>query len=513
MPDAYTNNYNLLLQVQGGDSGVWGTGLNQGDFVVLDNILGATYSTSITSADVTLTTTQFQNAVFSVAGALTGNHNLILPYQTGTTTVAVGGKFVVVNNGTGAFNLSVKTAAANATSGVAVVPQGFAAHLYSDGVNVGFATNGAPGYAAASNGNPNGQLAGTAGSVNTNASIAYDYTNNVFYLCTASGTSGSATWAQPGVSVTRGFDTPANLSFTTALNANILTVTAVAANTATTPTLTNPIVFAFGDATLGNGDPVTVNATTALSIATFTTGATLGAPSATPFRFWICAFNNGGAVVLSLINCSTATAIFPLNEATLQSATGISSGATSAGTFYCPNGVTISSKAFRIVGFVEYASGLVTAGTYNDPPTSVRLFGAGIKKPGEIVQIVPGVATTGGTAGTGGFVAFGLSQSLSPTSAVNLVRVSGNAVYGAGGASAGAILQKFSRGTGPTFVGPVVPGNIPTLSNLTIPISFYDAPGTTAAVSYPLYFEANSGVVSNGVANSSSTMELWEIMG
>jgi hypothetical protein len=517
MADPVTNNYGLVLPVVGSDSGVWGGFLNNGVFTPIDSILGANYSFSVTSADVTLTTTQCQNAIFIVNGTLTANHNVILPFQNNGTSVstmtAVGGKFVVVNNGAGAYNLSVKTAAANATSGVAIVPQGFVAEVYSDGTNVGYASNGLPGYAAASTGNPNGPLAGTAGSINTNPSLAYDYVNNAFYLCTTTGTAGSAVWSQPAVSVTRGFDTAYNLSFTTSVSANILTVTAVAANTGTTPTLTNPIGFVFGDATIGNGDPVTVNATGVLSISTFTTGASFGATNGTAFRLWITGFNNGGSPVLALRNCSNSAQIFHLNESVLASTVGMSATANLAGVFYTPNGVTLSASAYRILGFLEYSTGLVTVGTYNNPPTAVRLFGPGVKKPGEIVQIVLGVATTGGTAGTGGFVAFGLSQSLSPTSAVNLVRVSGNAVYGAGGASAGAILQKFSRGTGPTFVGPVVPGNIPTLSNLTIPISFYDAPGTTAAIGYPLYFEANSGVVSNGVANSSSTVELWEIMG
>ena len=513
--DSYTPNLNLVQPLVGSDSGTWGGILNSGVMGALDNILGATYSASITSSDVTLTTTQFQNAVFVITGTATGDHNLILPFQTAAATVGVGGKFVVVNNQTGAYNLTVK---AGTTGGaVAVVPQGFAANLYSDGTNVGYATNGVPGYAAASNGNPNTQLAGTAGSVNTNASIAYDYTNNVFYLCTTTGTAGSAVWSQPAVSVTRGFDTPANLSFTASVAANILTVTAVAANTATTPTLTNPIVFAFGDSTLGNGDPVTVNATTALSISTFATGASLGATNGVPFRFWIVAFNSGGAVVLALRNCSNSTQVFPLNEALLQSATGISSGATSAGTFYSPNGVTVTNSAFRIVGMLEYSSGLVTAGTYNNPPTSLRLFSAGMKKPGDMLQAISNLTTTIATATGSTYVTFGQQVNISPSASPNLIRVS---TYGtmSGNSDEYHFLQMLrSIGAATTVVGTPGASDISSIGvNAPIALLGYDLPGTTAAVTYGFQGKTNiqAGTLSYpGSSTTGAILELQEIMG
>jgi|SRR5580693_7373408 hypothetical protein len=44
------------------------------------------------------------------------------------------------------------------------------------------------------NGNPNGQLAGTAGSSTIPASVAWDYTNDILYVCTTTGTSTTAVW-------------------------------------------------------------------------------------------------------------------------------------------------------------------------------------------------------------------------------------------------------------------------------------------------------------------------------
>ncbi len=44
------------------------------------------------------------------------------------------------------------------------------------------------------NGSPNGQLAGNAGSATILASMAWDYTNNILYVCTTTGTALTAVW-------------------------------------------------------------------------------------------------------------------------------------------------------------------------------------------------------------------------------------------------------------------------------------------------------------------------------
>ena len=196
MTDPVTNNYSFILPTVGSDLNLWGGLLNNGVFNALDATLGSSLAVTVTSTDVTLTTSQFQNAVFVCSGALTGNHSLILPLGPNSATVAVGGRFIVVNNTTGAYNLTVLTAASGSTG--VTVPQGFAANLYSDGTNVGYGSSGLPAYAMAVNGNPNGQLAGVAASVNTNAQLAYDYIGNSLYVCVLTGTSTTAVWANPG---------------------------------------------------------------------------------------------------------------------------------------------------------------------------------------------------------------------------------------------------------------------------------------------------------------------------
>ena len=82
-------------------------------------------SKAVTTADVILTTTEAGNAFITATGALTGNRSIILP-------AAQGHLIAFTNNTTGAFTLTVKTAAG--TGGV--VAQGSRALLYSDGANV-----------------------------------------------------------------------------------------------------------------------------------------------------------------------------------------------------------------------------------------------------------------------------------------------------------------------------------------------------------------------------------------
>jgi hypothetical protein len=87
-------------------------------------------------------------------------------------------------------------------------------------------------------------------------------------------------------------------------------------------------------------------------------------------------FNDAGTFRLGVINCSTASAVYPLAEAGLQSSTG-GNGGNSPGAFYTGTGV--SGRPFRILGYMEWSSGLTTAGAWASGPTAIQLFGPGIK--------------------------------------------------------------------------------------------------------------------------------------
>lgn len=78
----------------------------------------------MTSSNVTLTSLQASKTILVIAGALTTSLNLILP--------AYVKQWLVVNNGTGAFTVTVKTAAG---SGIAI-STGVTQAVYGDGTNI-----------------------------------------------------------------------------------------------------------------------------------------------------------------------------------------------------------------------------------------------------------------------------------------------------------------------------------------------------------------------------------------
>ncbi len=192
MSDPVTNNKSLIQMATGTASGTWGAVLNAAMIGIVDGSLGNTVSVPVSSSDVNLTTTQIQSLAFNLTGILTGAINVTLPLNPNSTTQAVGGFFVVDNESTGAFGVTVKTIVTGSL-GVAV-PQNVRSLVYSDGTNVWYADD-AQNSIQTYNGNPNGNVAGTAGSASTRASQIIDRTTNIAYLATTSGTAASAVWS------------------------------------------------------------------------------------------------------------------------------------------------------------------------------------------------------------------------------------------------------------------------------------------------------------------------------
>lgn len=195
MVDTVTPNMNFTILTVGGDGGTWGGIVNNNNTTPLDGILGATTAVAMTSSNVTLTLAQWQSAAFKITGVLTANLNLILPLSPNSvgSATAVGGKFIVDNETTGAHTITVLTAATGSTG--VTIGQGGRTNLYSDTVNVWYDNDAAAGKLTTTNGtNPNGSFAGTAATVNSNASVAWDGTN--LWVCTTTGNAASAVWTQ-----------------------------------------------------------------------------------------------------------------------------------------------------------------------------------------------------------------------------------------------------------------------------------------------------------------------------
>jgi hypothetical protein len=106
----------------------WDVPLNA-NFGLIDTALGSTVSisvTGVTATPVVLTVTQYRNLILNFTGTLTANVTYQVP-------AGVGGEWIVTNNTTGAFTLTIANVAAGAS---AVVPTGARQTLYSDGTNI-----------------------------------------------------------------------------------------------------------------------------------------------------------------------------------------------------------------------------------------------------------------------------------------------------------------------------------------------------------------------------------------
>lgn len=195
----------------GADTGTWGGIINSNVFTFLDAFLGNTLAVAMTSTNVTLTISQWQNnGVFLLQGVLTANLQLILPLSPNSvgSATAVGGKFVVDNETTGDFTVTVLTAA-TASTGV-VAPQGSRTSLYSDSINVWFADDSRVAKLFTFAGNPNGAVTGIAGNpaAETPADVIWDSTDQVIYV-----SNGGTSWTPVNQSLPtpQGYLTPVSM--------------------------------------------------------------------------------------------------------------------------------------------------------------------------------------------------------------------------------------------------------------------------------------------------------------
>lgn len=241
-----------------------------------------------------------------------------------------------------------------------------------------------------------------------------------------------------------GFGPCINMTIEATVGSNLLGLQILAADTGLAPTTSHPILCNFRDTTLANGDPVWTTIASPTYMDTNAVGATLGTDNGLPFRFWVVLFYNGGSPTLGLWQSTSFTPLASaqsdvvlntLDESDLQSPTAISNAATSAGTFYSPNGTSISNSSFRILGYMDWSSGLTTAGTYASGPTKIQLFGPGIKKPGDRINVYH--QTTGATITSSNFWTPSatppvptngttvVSQTVTPSAPMDIWRVSG----------------------------------------------------------------------------------------
>lgn len=342
---------------------------------------------------------------------------------------------------------------------------------------------------------------GTVTSVGNDGSLKSSIASNG--AITATGTLGL--WGEPG-SIT-------NCTLAATVSGGALTISLKGQN-GSAPSASNPCIVSFRNATLATGDYTYVQVTTATSFVTGASGNTFGASNSMAFKLWVTAWNNAGTVVLGVSRQSAASGqIFPLNEAAVQSSTACNacSTATSPGVFYTTAAQT--NLAIRILGYMEWGSGLATAGTFASSPTTIQMFGPGVKKPGDIVQIIPNSTTTQGTTTSATFATLTntQSQAISVTASSNLVRVFAQGTMANTTASASYFLQ-IQRGS--TLIGNPVemaPGTISAF--WPISIILYDLPNTVSSTTYSFQGKTSAGTLAYPLTSTGAVLELQEIMG
>jgi hypothetical protein len=194
----------------------------------------------------------------------------------------------------------------------------------------------------------------------------------------------------------------------------------------------------------------------------------------------------------------------------------MTAASTNSSVYYTPNGTALTSKALRILGYVEYSAGLATAGTYASAPTTVQLFGPGVKKPGDTVQTVYGITTSNTITTTSGVATnMNVGAGIAPTSAINWVAVEIMFAWQTTANSVSTFI--ISRGTAPSSVGV----SLPTLGNSSVGfgsagyMKAFDTATTATRSSYNLFCTLTSGGGGGQqmqVTGSQNTI-LTEIMG
>lgn len=313
-----------------------------------------------------------------------------------------------------------------------------------------------------------------------------------------------------------GFDSPVNMGLTATAGASALTINIVGAN-GSAPSATNPVLVPFRSLAGGGtatGTPVWTAITAATSLV-IPSGATLGTSSSNvPFRIWLFLEYNAGAPEIVAAVCSSTTQVFPCSswEFNRTATTTITGLAASSGVPYSTTGV--SNDAIRIIGYCDFASGLATAGAWASACTTLQLFGPGIKKPGDPIQTIYVQSATAATTTASSLTALtnGLTQPITLSSAMNLIRLDFRGTVNLSGSSTGG-AQLYR-----TSVATATPGrafNVAPTAGTSTPASLlaFDAPGVVTAVTYGIAGFVNTGTLSFPPANTGVTFQLDEIMG
>lgn len=276
----------------------------------------------------------------------------------------------------------------------------------------------------------------------------------------------------------------------------------------------NPLRFDFRSATASTGVPVRRYATAALSL-TISAGSTLGASNALPFRLWIVLFDDGGTLRLGAIKCSLPNGFYALSEWALASSTaeGGAGGADSSGVFY--TGTAVSSKPYKILGWMDWDSGLTTAGTWASGPSRVQVYERGMPLPGqEIGNSTRGVRTTQDSFTSTSYVDTNLTSGMTLRSPCNAVAGIAIGALAVSTSTAGATVA-VRRGGAVVNLSQSFYGAVANFNAVSV-IPILDFPGATGPHTYTVAVKSSTGTVyypGATTTESGATISLSEVMG
>ncbi len=197
----------------------------------------------------------------------------------------------------------------------------------------------------------------------------------------------------------------------------------------------------------------------------------------------------------------------PVASSTTEGGAG---AADSAQVFY--TGTAVSSKAYTIIGYASYETGLVTAGSWAAAPTRIQLYGANVPLPGATIQMqqnTDGAVATGTTAtpvddtipqNTEGDQF--MSQAITPTSAANLLEIIHVGNYGCNSSQyLVSALHQDSTANALAAVHSLVDTVSGTIINT---VNWWMVAGTTSSTTFKIRTGAGSSVIVtfNGFASN-----------
>jgi hypothetical protein len=307
-----------------------------------------------------------------------------------------------------------------------------------------------------------------------------------------------------------------NAGLAASVSANALTITLTDA-AGSTPSGSSAVSIPFRSATATSGT-VTQRAVSSAASLVISSGSTLGASNGIALRLWVVAFDDGGTVRLGVINARSGVNIFPLTQRGIASSTaeGGAGAADSAHVFY--TGTALAAKAYTVIGHLEWASGLATAGTWSAGPSAIEVVRPDSPLPNAIIQSVAINAVGGSSTSSGTYTdVTGASVTMSPVSAANLIDVSADmqASTAAGGSGTNtthvSTLLRGSTDLGTTCtVGTISGAGTNVQSQGAVSHSYRDAPNTTSATIYKI--QHRQGVTSANVTTSAISMRALELM-